>query len=51
MRFDDLLRRVGHEPVFESAVLLSGDVDRADVQRQLSRWVRRGWLQSLRRGL
>lgn len=51
MRFGDLLRVVGDEPVFESALLFAGDVDPADVQRQLSRWVQRGWLFSLRRGL
>jgi hypothetical protein len=41
MRFDQLIEVVGEEPVFEPALLLAGDVDPADVQRQISRWSRR----------
>ena len=37
--------------MFESALLLTGPVDRADVARQLSRWVSAGRLVRLRRGL
>ncbi|MBC7227713.1 MAG: hypothetical protein H5T61_10840 [Thermoflexales bacterium] len=51
MKFEDLLRIVGDEPVFESAVLLAGAVDPKDVRRQLSRWVRDGRVYLLRRGL
>jgi len=51
MRFEALLADVGDEPVFETGLLLSGDRDPADVRRQLSRWVARGWLHRLRRGL
>lgn len=51
MKFEELLRIVGDEPVFESAVLLAGEVDPHDVRRQLSRWVREGKIYSLRRGL
>jgi predicted transcriptional regulator of viral defense system len=51
MRFGDLLEAVGDEPVFETGLLLAGDVDPADVRRQLSRWVKAGWLHQLRRGL
>src|SRR5689334_4820969 len=40
MRFEDLLETVDREPVFETGLLLAGDVDPADVRRQLSRWVR-----------
>jgi len=51
MRFAALLAIVENEPVFETGFLLAGDVDPADVRRQLSRWVRNGRLLQLRRGL
>ncbi|MDD5306773.1 MAG: hypothetical protein PHU25_05570 [Deltaproteobacteria bacterium] len=51
MEFRDLLRIVGDEPVFETGLLLAGDVDAADVRRQLSRWAARGKVVALRRGL
>ena len=51
MRFEDLLEVVGDEPLFETGLLLAGDVDPAGVHRQLSRWVRAGRLDQLRRGL
>jgi hypothetical protein len=51
MRWTELLDAVGGEPVFETGLLLVGDVDRADVTRQLSRWVASGKLVQLRRGL
>jgi len=51
MKFDALLEIVEGEPVFETGFLLAGDVDPADVHRQLSRWVRSGRLHQLRRGL
>ncbi len=51
MNFAALLELVGREPIFETSLLLAGDVDPADVRRQLSRWVRSGRLLQLRRGL
>jgi predicted transcriptional regulator of viral defense system len=51
MKFDELLSIVGAEPVFETSLLLAGDVDPADVRRQLSRWTSSGRLHRLRRGL
>jgi predicted transcriptional regulator of viral defense system len=51
MQFGDLVRVVGDEPVFESSLLLAGDVDPRDVRRQLSRWTSAGRLYQLRRGL
>lgn len=51
MRFEDLLEIVDREPVFETGLLLAGDVDPAGVRRQLSRWVSAGRLYQLRRGL
>jgi predicted transcriptional regulator of viral defense system len=51
MKLADLLAIVEDEPVFETGFLLAGDVDPADVRRQLSRWVKGGRLLQLRRGL
>ena len=51
MKFDELMQVVGSEAVFETGLLLAGDVDAADVRRQLSRWVASGQLLRLRRGL
>jgi predicted transcriptional regulator of viral defense system len=51
VKFEQLIDSVGEEPVFETGLLLAGDVDPADVQRQLSRWVKAGRLYQLRRGL
>lgn len=51
MVFADLLRAVGDEPVFESGLLLVGDVDIQAVRQQLSRWTASGKLLQLRRGL
>jgi len=51
MRFEGLLAIVDDEPVFETGLLLAGDVDPVDVRRQLSRWTRAGRLYQLRRGL
>jgi hypothetical protein len=51
MTFEQLLAAVGDEPVFETGLLLAGDVDPDDVRRQLTRWTRRGRLLQLRRGL
>ncbi len=51
MKFSQLLTTLGGEPVFESSLLLAGDVDVGDVRRQLSRWTVAGKLVQLRRGL
>lgn len=51
MRFDELLAIAGHEPVFETGLLLAGRVNPDYVRRQLSDWVRAGKLWQLRRGL
>ena len=51
MEYEHLLQLVGDEPVFESALLLAGDVDPNLVRLQLSRWTRSGRLYQLRRGL
>ena len=51
MKFETVLSLVREEPFFETGLLLAGDVDSNDVRRQLSRWVRRGRICQLRRGL
>ena len=51
MKFTKLLDILGDEPLFESSLLLSGDVDPVDLGRQLSRWVKSGRIIQLRRGL
>src|SRR5687767_8987665 len=51
MKFESLLAAVGHEPLFETGFLLAGEVDPADIRRQLSRWVTSGRLAQVRRGL
>lgn len=51
MEFARLVELIGEEPVFESSLLLAGEVDERDVRRQLSRWRKAGRLYQLRRGL
>jgi hypothetical protein len=51
MEFKKLVETVEDEPVFETGLLLAGEVDPADVRRQLSRWTKAGHLYQLRRGL
>jgi predicted transcriptional regulator of viral defense system len=51
MEFRHLVEVVGDEPLFETGLLLAGDVDPAEVRRQLSRWTAAGRLHQLRRGL
>ena len=51
MKFSRLLDIVGDEPVFGTGLLLAGDVDPADVRRQLARWTKAGRLYQLRRGI
>src|SRR5438128_55035 len=46
-----LLEVAGSEPVFETGLLLAGEVNPLDVQRQLTRWTAAGKLWQLRRGL
>ncbi|MBI3761247.1 MAG: hypothetical protein HY260_05220 [Chloroflexi bacterium] len=51
MEFRRVIEIVGDEPIFEACLLLAGDVDAADIRRQLSRWTKAGRLYQLRRGL
>lgn len=51
MKFDELLALIGDLPLFESSLLLTGTTQRAEIQRQLSRWATAGKLIQLRKGL
>jgi len=51
MKFESLLSLVEDQPLFETGLLLAGDVDPDDIRRQLSRWVKAGKIRQLRRGL
>jgi len=51
MEFERLLELIGNEPVFETALLLAGNVNPNIVRQQISRWVKSGRVYQLRRGL
>jgi predicted transcriptional regulator of viral defense system len=51
MEFNSLLSLIGNEPVFESSLLLSGNVDPKGIRLQLTRWVKSGKIYQLRRGV
>jgi len=51
MDFDELLKLIDNDPVFESSLLLAGNINPKIVRLQLSRWVNSGRIYQLRRGL
>ena len=51
MEFETLLQLIENDPLFESSLLLAGDVDPQTVRLQLTRWVKSGRIVQLRRGL
>jgi predicted transcriptional regulator of viral defense system len=51
MEFAQLLEIIQDEPVFETGLLLSGNVNPREIHRQLSRWRQAGKIYQLRRGL
>ena len=51
MEFDHLLKLIGDDPVFETSLLLAGNIDPKNVRLQLTRWVNSRRLYQLRRGL
>ena len=51
MNYDALLNLIGDDPVFESSLLLAGNINPKIVRLQLSRWVNSGRICQLRRGL
>ena len=51
MEFDTLLQLIGDDPVFESSLLLAGNINPKIVRLQLTRWVNSGRIYQLRRGL
>ncbi len=51
MRWQQLQNIVQDQPLFETSLLLTGDVTRHQAQRQLSDWTKAKKLVQLRRGL
>jgi predicted transcriptional regulator of viral defense system len=51
MEYRELLNLVHDEPLFETSLLLAGDVQAHSIQRQLARWQQSGHVVQLRRGL
>ncbi len=51
MDFENLLKLVGVEPIFETSLLLAGTVNPDIVRLQLTRWTNSGRVYQLRRGL
>ena len=51
MEYSKLLEQVDGLPVFSSGLLQAGHVDRAKIQKQLSRWTATNKILQLRRGL
>ena len=51
MNYDKLLYILNDEAVFESNLLLCGDINPKEISRQLSRWTKTGKIHQLRRGL
>jgi len=51
MNFKTLLKITAGEPVFSSSILLTGDVPVSSIRKQLSRWVSKGMLMQLKRGV
>lgn len=51
MKFSELIYIVGDEPLFETGLLLAGNVNPDMVRKQLTLWVQAGKLYQLRRGV
>ena len=51
MKFEELVRVIGDEPVFHAALLKAGNETDAALRLQLTRWTRAGKLAQLRRGV
>jgi predicted transcriptional regulator of viral defense system len=51
MEFAQLLELLGDLPIFDSALLLAGDIAPESMRLQLTRWTKSGKLYQLRRGL
>jgi len=51
MEFDTLLEITASDPLFESSLFLSGNVNPNQIRVQLARWVKMGKILQIRRGL
>ena len=50
MKFEELLKLLNGEGIFASSILLTGNVSKNVIRKQLTRWVSSGKLTQLRRG-
>lgn len=51
MKFKELLKLIGEEPIFKSSLLIAGSISISSLQLQLSRWVSEGKILQIKRGL
>ena len=51
MKWEELLHKVGNEPVFRTGFLAASEESLAELRRQLSRWIKSGRLIQLKKGL
>jgi len=51
MKFEQLLKLLNGETIFSSSMLLVGNVSISAIRKQLTRWVSKGKLIQLRRGI
>lgn len=51
MKFKELLKLIGEEPIFTSSLLMAGNISAFSVRQQLSRWVSEGKILQIKRGL
>lgn len=51
MKFKELLKLIGEEPIFTSSLLMAGNISAPSVQLQLSRWESEGKILQIKRGL
>ena len=51
MKFKELLKLIGEEPIFKSSLLMAGNISTSSLGMQLSRWVSEGKILQVKRGL
>lgn len=51
MKWEQLIKIIGDEPVFSSSFLMAGGQSRENIRLQLSRWTKSGKIIQMRRGL
>jgi predicted transcriptional regulator of viral defense system len=51
MKFRELLKLIGEEPIFTSSLLMAGNISASSVRQQISRWVSEDKILQIKRGL